>query len=175
MSPRLQAGLLVATMAAVGAFVVSFAAGLRDPGPGEPEPEPAALLERIRVEVLNGAGRPGLARQATDRLVEQGFDVVFFGNAGRFGRDSSVVIDRRGDGARAHQVASALGIVHVETSPDPDLHLDATVILGADWPPPPPRPPDWRDRAGSVWDRARAALGLGGGEPSHGDDEGNRR
>ena len=45
-------------------------------------------MGRIRVEVLNAGGEPGMARMATDQLRDRGFDVVYFGNAESFGRDS---------------------------------------------------------------------------------------
>ncbi len=105
-----------------------------------PEPVP------VRVEVLNGAGRSGLARYATQRLREHGFDVVFFGNATRFDHARSVVLDRSGDGAAARVVAAALGIDSVQALPDPSLLLDVSVILGSDWPPEPVDPATPVDR-----------------------------
>ncbi len=92
-----------------------------------------APAERVRVEVLNAGGVSGLARGATDQLRDIGFDVVHFGNARAFDRDSSVVIDRvnRPDFARA--VANALGIGTVVTQPDPNLFVDVTVLLGRSW------------------------------------------
>ena len=88
---------------------------------------------RVRVEVLNGAGQSGLARSATDVLRDEGFDVVYFGNADDFGRDSSVVLDRVGRVDLARAVADALGIPRVLSEPDSNLYLDATVVLGEDW------------------------------------------
>lgn len=90
---------------------------------------------RIRVEVLNAAGRPGLARHGTERLRARGFDVVYFGNAPGGQPDSSVVIDRAGDLAAARSVADALHIRNVVSRPDSNLYLDVTVILSSDWPP----------------------------------------
>jgi hypothetical protein len=80
------------------------------------------------------------AWRATPRTAPRGvgFDVVFFGNAGRFDHVRSVVLDRTGDPARARAVAAALGIDSIATPLDSTLFLDATVVLGADWPPPPP-------------------------------------
>lgn len=90
--------------------------------------------ERIRVEVLNGAGISGLAREVTERLRADGFDVVYYGNAGSQRRDSTAVIDRRGNTEVARLVASALGIERVELQVDTTLYLEATVVLGPDWP-----------------------------------------
>jgi hypothetical protein len=142
--PALYAALFL-TLGLVSAFLVSAIAGA---GGGWRAEAPAALAEGdartlpaahlVRIEVLNGAGVPGLARDATDRLRGVGFDVVFFGNAGRFDHSRSVVLDRTGDLARARAVATALGIDSVATAVDSLLYVDATVVLGSDWPPAPP-------------------------------------
>lgn len=100
----------------------------------EPPPPP------IRVEVLNGSGVGGLAREATYRLRGGGFDVVYYGNASRFDHRRSVVLDRTGDTLQARTVALALGIDSVASSADARLLLDVTVVLGSDWPPPAPEP-----------------------------------
>ena len=88
---------------------------------------------RVRVEVLNGSGKSGLARQATDRLRDAGYDVVFLGNA-RSAATTSRVIDRVGKREIAEKVASALQIGSIETAVDTSRYLEVTVILGADWP-----------------------------------------
>jgi hypothetical protein len=92
---------------------------------------------RVRVEVRNAGGRAGMARAATDQLREGGFDVVFYGNAASFDRDSSVVLDRVGRPDMARAVADALGIPRVLSQPDSNLYLDVTVELGEDWAPVP--------------------------------------
>lgn len=91
---------------------------------------------RVRVQVLNGSGQPGLARRATGHLRAAGFDVVHFGNAREFGRDTTAVIDRVGEPALAEAVAAALGVpVELRSEPDPTLELEVTVVLGRNWPP----------------------------------------
>jgi hypothetical protein len=84
------------------------------------------------VEVRNGSGRPGLARQVTRLLRERGVDVIYFGTAAA-ATDSTTVLVRRGDPARGHQVARALGRARVVVALDTLLRLDATVVLGADY------------------------------------------
>lgn len=88
---------------------------------------------RVRVDIRNAGGVPGAARTATERLREIGYDVVDFGNAEQFDLDASVVIDRVGDLETAAQVAQVLGIGRVHQEPDPNLFVDVTVRLGADW------------------------------------------
>jgi hypothetical protein len=92
------------------------------------------------VEVLNGAGRPGLARQATQLLRQRGLDVVYFGNAER-GADTTWVLVRRGELARGHQAARALGQGVVRSAPDSLPRVDVTIVLGRDYRPPPGGPP----------------------------------
>lgn len=87
---------------------------------------------RVRVQVLNGSRKPGLARMATDRLRAAGFDVVSLGNA-RKRAERSVVLDRVGRRELAERVAQTLRIERVQTQIDTALYLEVTVILGADW------------------------------------------
>ena len=89
--------------------------------------------DRVRVEVLNAAGVPGLARAATERLRDAGFDVVYYGNGRGFGPDSSLVLDRVGKRELAADVAETLDIQRVASRPDSTLYLEVTVVLGKDW------------------------------------------
>ncbi len=87
---------------------------------------------RLRVEVLNGTGRGGLAHAARRALLARGVDVVSVGNADRFDYASSFVVVRHaGSGARA--LARAIGCERVVEQIDEDALEDAEVILGADW------------------------------------------
>jgi hypothetical protein len=130
----------IATLLLVcGAFVVSFVIGLGDRSRSVATPvsaADAAVAGRPatgRIEVLNASGRSGLARAATGRLRDGGFDVVHFGNAAGFSGDSSIVITRTADDTVARAVARHLGIELVQAGPDTSLLVDATVILGRDW------------------------------------------
>lgn len=138
MADRLRVLLIFAVILAAGAFLGSAWVQWK---PAEertvetPEGHVIRIPGTVRAEVLNAGGRPDMAREATIRLRDQGVDVVYFGNAGTFGRDSSVVLDRveRLDAARA--VADVLGIRQVRSQPDSNLYLDVTVLLGEDWEP----------------------------------------
>lgn len=92
-----------------------------------------APRERVRVEVLNAGGVAGVARDVRDLLIDDGFDVVQWGNASSFDRDSTVVVDRVGREELAEAVANALGIRNVLLEPDPDLFVDVSVLVGRDW------------------------------------------
>jgi len=116
-----------------------------------PEPaiggQPAALTtadsaalapagERVRVEVLNASRVRGLARRATMRLRDLGYDVVSSGNASET-RDSTLVLVRRGDAAIGERIALGMGGARVETRPDSSRYVDVSVLVGGSWRPPP--------------------------------------
>jgi hypothetical protein len=133
-------GLAAATLlVACAAFVVSFAVGLGGFGRTTAAVVPATTgytqptRTLGRVEVLNASGRAGLARAATRRLRDEGFDVVYFGNASGFDGDSSVVLARTSADSVARAAARGLGIRSVRAAPDETLLLDATVVIGRDW------------------------------------------
>lgn len=94
--------------------------------------DPSVDRTKIRIEVLNGSGIQGAANRITSFLRKEGFDVVDFGNAGRFDHPHTHVVDRSGDLAPAAEVAAALQGVPVRSDPDPALFLDVTVVVGQD-------------------------------------------
>jgi len=87
----------------------------------------------IRVEVLNGCGEYGVAERVTDWLREEGFDIVYFGNADSFRYDETILFDRSGRPEFAREVADVLGCHNIEKRYDGLLLLDVTVIVGKDW------------------------------------------
>ncbi len=152
---------LAVVFAALGAFAASLWLEVRRETPAGRATVATGHWagRRIRVEVLNGAGVDGLAWRATERLRERGFDVVYFGNAESFGRDTSVAIARLDSLEPARRVADALGIRHVVDRRDENLYLDVTVILGRDWAEPEPSEAgDEEGTAGSWWQRVRRAA-----------------
>ena len=137
---RLQTIGLFATLLAVAVLVGSLVAGMVGRGsapaaPAPPQPAAQAPVGRVRVQVLNASGRPGLAREATGLLRDRGFDVVEFGNGKGFPPDTSIVLDRAGRAEMARQVADAVHIRRIAARPDSNLYLDVTVVLGRDWKP----------------------------------------
>jgi len=141
---RLQSAGLFLLLLVVAVLVGSLAgelAGRRTAGEGAAGdaaraadrgavPRPA---ERVRVEVLNASGVPGLARRGTEALRDGGFDVVSYGNAPGFAPDTSLVLDRVGRMELARSVADALLIPRVHARPDSNVYVDVTVVLGRDW------------------------------------------
>ncbi len=143
------------SLLAVGATGVAIRVGV-SVGPAEVEitRDPSRWTGgRVRVDVLNGGGVPGMARAATERLRGAGFDVVSFGNAEPYDTERpSVVIDRVGHAQPARAVAAALGIDNVLSEPDPNLYVEVTVVLGGAWTPEAVPTPDESATTRRSWD-----------------------
>ena len=84
------------------------------------------------VEVLNGAGTPGLASRAVKVLRSKGVDVLTTGSAPS--RARTLVYDRVGDFARAEKARRALGCRSARsvTRLDPSRAVDVSIELGGD-------------------------------------------
>lgn len=90
---------------------------------------------RIKVEVLNATSTKGLARRATTYLRDRGFDVVEVGTS-RQQRATTLVLNRSHHADWARLVAAAFG-AELQEKPDSLHFIDVTVLVGADWRPPP--------------------------------------
>jgi LytR cell envelope-related transcriptional attenuator len=131
---RTRHGLIAGALLLATIIVVLLARSLRrDRVEGHAYDIPAGN-DRVIVEVLNGSGRPGLARLGARRLRRHGLDVVYFGNADST-VDSTRVLLRRGDQDRAVRVQRALGVGRVDGARDTLRRVDVTVILGPDFRP----------------------------------------
>jgi hypothetical protein len=126
------AGILLA-VAGVAA-VVFRPSGPHPPPASRPSYEIPGVAHPLKVEVLNGTGRTGLARAATRELRQQGFDVVFYGETPA-PVTVSQVIGRRVTAEAARPVAKALGMDSVRTLRDERRRVDVSVWLGPDYHP----------------------------------------
>ena len=106
------------------------------------KPPVAAIPENtdigpIRVAVLNGCGREGLAAVCARKLRSYGFDVVngLGSNADSFDFDVSVVVDRKGNMGKALYCSEKTGIKEIidQRSDDPYIIEDVVIVLGRDW------------------------------------------
>jgi hypothetical protein len=85
----------------------------------------------IKVRILNGTGRPGLAARASARLPIDAFRVLETANADRFGYTRTEV--RAASAAAARLVIERLGVgAHVERGADRLAGADVEIVLGAD-------------------------------------------
>lgn len=136
-SGRFENLLLILLIGSAG--ILLYALGVRLLAPRvDPirEANPAHLVGNIiQLEVRNGCGVDGVAAQTTRYLRRRGFDVVEVGDYISFDVPYSLVIDRVGDLETARKVAAVLGISEdrVHQQIQPDLLVDASVILGKDY------------------------------------------
>jgi LCP family protein required for cell wall assembly len=91
----------------------------------------------IRVEVLNGAGRPGLAGQVANQLRGAGFRVVNVGNAPAPVAATQIQVHSTAQAFVGDRVRLALSRPSVailsDSSGSPEASSDVTLILGSDW------------------------------------------
>ncbi|MGA1194996.1 MAG: LytR C-terminal domain-containing protein [Candidatus Latescibacterota bacterium] len=92
-------------------------------------------FQNIRIEILNGCGKDGIATQLGTKLREQGFDVMTLSNAESFAFAQTLVIDRVGKLHYAEQVAKLLGTQNLiqQITPDPFRLEEVTIIVGRDY------------------------------------------
>jgi len=86
----------------------------------------------VVVEVLNGCGLKGIGERACQLLNDQGFDVMFVGNADDFGYERTLVVDRTGDLSKANAIADVLGIGQVISQLSASTYVEATLVVGND-------------------------------------------
>lgn len=102
--------------------------------PAEPQVlEPVS--RSLQIEVLNGCGKEGLAKDITYYLRQKDVDVVSQGNYANFNVRKSMIIDRAGNSEKMEILAKILGISpdQIQVKVEPNLQLDATVVLGKDY------------------------------------------
>lgn len=85
------------------------------------------------IELLNGCGTDGAARQVANYLRSKSFDVKSIGNATQMNHDSTLVISRVTDTTMASKVASALGTQKMTLILNDNKLYDVTVIIGLDY------------------------------------------
>ncbi|MDA0710449.1 MAG: LytR C-terminal domain-containing protein [bacterium] len=94
-----------------------------------------AIIQNIRVEILNGCGKDGIATVLANKLRSRGLDVMTLGNADSYAFSETLVIDRVGKMHYAQQVADLVGTQNLiqQITPDPFRIEEVTVIIGRDY------------------------------------------
>ncbi|MFP4211010.1 MAG: LCP family protein [Alkalispirochaeta sp.] len=87
----------------------------------------------VAMEILNGTATSGLARRTSELYEDYGFEVRRFGNADSNQVEHTLVIDRRGTGNLATQVAQVIRAQRVVTEIQPGGDVDVTLIIGKDF------------------------------------------
>lgn len=98
---------------------------------------PAAQLEdQVRVQVLNGNGRPGIGQEVAKKLVGEGFRILLGGNARRlnYARTLIITYDSSEEGqALARRTRDLLGVGEVQVSAQSQGIVDLTIVVGKDF------------------------------------------
>ena len=96
-------------------------------------PKPAGTPKHpIRIELLNGSGRAGLAGELASYLRDGGFDVLEVSNADRSDYRSTLVVNRTESPQSGRIVAEYLGTRHLIQQVGTQEMIDVTVIVGRD-------------------------------------------
>ena len=88
--------------------------------------------ESFQLEVLNGTGEAGVARDVTMKLRKMGIDVLIEGNAGNFDYRETVLVDRKGNPELMEKLSRRLNIKRVVTQIQEKPRVDATLVIGWD-------------------------------------------
>jgi hypothetical protein len=96
------------------------------------ESEKVINRENIKVQVLNGSKKSGLASQLKKELEEKGYSSVKIGDTKDMTYGYTRVIDRSGDKEKLQVVSQDLNINIVESDIDNACGYDITVIIGKD-------------------------------------------
>ena len=97
--------------------------------------DPSKSSQVTRVIVYNGAGKPGIAGDAAQKLIRGGFRVIDTKNADRFDYSTTTVVVQRGPVEKGQEVTKVLGTGTVkEQRTDQDVS-DIVVIIGKDYKP----------------------------------------
>jgi hypothetical protein len=96
--------------------------------PQNTQPEEAL---RIRLDIWNASGRPGLAEEVTWMLRRKGYDVIDYGNFSTR-QKKSLIKDLTGDLRSAQTISDILSCGEVITRYDEKRLVDISVILGED-------------------------------------------
>jgi len=97
---------------------------------------PEKPKKKLKVEVLNGCGVPGVAKEITDYLRKKDIDVVYYGNFESWNLSETLVIDRRDHNlSHAKVIGEIIGVKENRMFPQssPQRQLDVTIIIGRNY------------------------------------------
>jgi len=96
---------------------------------------PAPRKKILKVEVLNGCGKAGVAKKLTEYLRQKNIDVVEYGNFERWDLSETLVIDRRSQDLRNAKIIGKIIGVEDRMFPQisPQRQLDVTIIIGQNY------------------------------------------
>lgn len=87
----------------------------------------------ISIQVLNGCGMPGLAREVRNKLIDKGLNVLSFGNADKFCFIRTVLIIRSINPQKLETIKKILPIKNIYRQIKEDSLYDFIMIVGKDY------------------------------------------
>lgn len=126
---------ILVTAGVICFFIYSFSARL-----SYSSPQVREAPEIIRVEILNGSGKAGMARKVSDHLTSLSigrmrFDEIGVGNHDRTDVQRTFIINRRLTVEQITSITESWGLGEAEisdaTKRTNDLGVDLTIVLGA--------------------------------------------
>ncbi len=87
----------------------------------------------ITLQVLNGCGKPGLAREVRNALIEKGFDVLSFDNAEKFLYEKTVIVIKNKNYDKFNVLYKELPVQKVYKQMNPNSMYDFIIIVGKDY------------------------------------------
>lgn len=99
-----------------------------------PSAPATARFQPIVVEVLNGCGTSGIAQQFTNYLRQEGFDVIYTGNADHQNYNATIMIEHTDQNKMAGlNAVLLLEAGRLYTKIDSSVQADVTLIIGKDY------------------------------------------
>jgi len=134
MKKRVLVGFFIVVLVMLFTFIFTSSLGREKPPLVEIEQgNEYSRFHDIRVEVINAAGAPGLARKVTFLLRKRGFDVVYYGNS-REKLAHTVIVERVDSTLQnATALGGVIGCNNIMLDYDPDKLLEVSLLLGRDY------------------------------------------
>ncbi|OPX27608.1 MAG: hypothetical protein B1H05_00465 [Candidatus Cloacimonas sp. 4484_140] len=85
------------------------------------------------MQVLNGCGKKGLAREVRNILIDKGFDVLSFDNAEKFLYEKTVIVIRNMNYDKFNMLYKEIPVHKVYKQINEHSLYDFTIIIGKDY------------------------------------------
>ncbi len=122
-------------------LLLSFILGLGGFGlflfffPSRPQSSVSSLRvpNQGEIQVLNGCGIPGAAKEIQFFLQDHGFDVLECKNADYWNFTETIVVSRKENMQIAKKIAEVLGTPNIILLTNKQIFFDATILVGKDY------------------------------------------
>jgi hypothetical protein len=99
----------------------------------EDKDEISYTCKDVKVKILNGCGKSGLASKVKKKLASKGFKVMSVGNADNFQYEKSFILYRPGQSKKAKILQEYVTGALLKSSEKADKNVDVELIIGKDY------------------------------------------